>query len=75
MSQNKSTSELYKELHSSIEQEKMYWIRNDAKVRAAVTSKSYDEFREIVAAAHLKPISKKDITEKKQLSWNKSKMN
>ncbi|XP_018574473.1 coiled-coil domain-containing protein 103 [Anoplophora glabripennis] len=66
--------DMYKELQSSINKEKLYWIRNDAKLRAVVTSQSYDEFRDIVAAAHLKPLSKKDITEKRQMSWNKSKM-
>lgn len=36
---------LYQELKSSIDDEKMYWIRNDAKLKAVVTSKTYDEFR------------------------------
>lgn len=36
---------LYQELQSDIEKDKMYWIKNDAKLKAVVTSKSYDEFR------------------------------
>ncbi|XP_045479863.1 uncharacterized protein LOC123684592 [Harmonia axyridis] len=59
---------LYVELQNAIEQDKLYWIRNDAKIKAAVTSKSYDEFRELVAAAHLKALTKED-KERKQRSW------
>ncbi|KAL3288568.1 hypothetical protein HHI36_003007 [Cryptolaemus montrouzieri] len=59
---------LYVELQNAIEQDKLYWLRNDAKIRAAVSSKSYDEFREMVAAAHLKALTKED-KERKQRSW------
>lgn len=40
-----SNSDLYKELQTDLEKDKMYWVRNDAKLKAVVTSKSYDEFR------------------------------
>ncbi|KAK9873706.1 hypothetical protein WA026_002063 [Henosepilachna vigintioctopunctata] len=59
---------LYMELQNAIEQDKLYWLRNDAKIKAAVSSKSYDEFREYVAAAHLKSLTKED-KERKQRSW------
>lgn len=70
MSASKSESEkLYAELQKSINDEKLYWIRNDAKIRAAVTSKNYDEFREIVAAAHLRALNRKDM-QRKQRTWS-----
>ncbi|XP_044746379.1 uncharacterized protein LOC123307940 [Coccinella septempunctata] len=59
---------LYAELQNAIEEDKLYWLRNEAKIKAAVTSKSYDEFRELVAAAHLKALKKED-KERKQRSW------
>lgn len=40
-----NNSELYKELCADLEKDKIYWLRNDAKLKAVVTSKNYDEFR------------------------------
>lgn len=40
-----NNSDLYKELQSDLQKDKMYWIKNDAKLKAVVTSKNYDEFR------------------------------
>ncbi|KAF5300529.1 hypothetical protein FQR65_LT09150 [Abscondita terminalis] len=61
--------QLLEELKSAIHEDKLYWIRNDAKLKACITSKTYDEFRETVAAAHLMPLSKQDW--KKRLNtWN-----
>lgn len=40
-----NNSDLFKELQQDLEKDKMYWIKNDAKLKAVVTSKSYDEFR------------------------------
>ncbi|KAJ3649227.1 hypothetical protein Zmor_020980 [Zophobas morio] len=62
-------NKLLQELVAAVAEDKMYWVRNDAKIRAATTSKSYDEFRDIVAAAHLQPIKNKD-KERRQRSWN-----
>jgi hypothetical protein len=40
-----SNNKLYEELKSAIDEDKMYWVKNDAKLRAVVTSRTYDEFR------------------------------
>lgn len=40
-----ASANLYKELQTAINDDKKYWIKNDAKLRAVVTAKSYDEFR------------------------------
>lgn len=40
-----NSADLYKELQSAIDEDKMYWIKNDAKLRAVVAAKTYDEFR------------------------------
>lgn len=37
--------DLFEELQSAIEEDKRYWIQNDAKIRAVTTAKNYDEFR------------------------------
>lgn len=36
--------DLFNELQSAINADKRYWIRNDAKLRAIGSSKSYEEF-------------------------------
>ncbi|KAH1007948.1 hypothetical protein HUJ04_005119 [Dendroctonus ponderosae] len=61
---SRELKDLYLKLQSDLDSDKRYWIRNDAKLKAVVTSKSYDEFREIVEAAHLKPLSKEDCKKK-----------
>ncbi|XP_037953607.1 coiled-coil domain-containing protein 103 [Teleopsis dalmanni] len=50
----------------------LYELRNSAKLRAINTTKSYEEFKDIVDAAHLQPISKKDKMNAKTKSriWN-----
>ncbi|XP_059478501.1 coiled-coil domain-containing protein 103 isoform X2 [Neocloeon triangulifer] len=40
-----------------------YWLENDAKLRAITSAKSYEEFSDIVKAAHLKPLTKKELAE------------
>lgn len=35
-------------------------LQNDAKLRAVNSTKTYDEFKDIVDAAHLQPLSKSD---------------
>lgn len=40
---------LHEELQKAIDDDKMYWVQNDAKLRAVVTSKTYDEFRYEIA--------------------------
>ncbi|KAL5005856.1 hypothetical protein ScPMuIL_017014 [Solemya velum] len=64
---------LEREVHDAMSADSKYWVENDAKIRA-VTQKvgSYDEFRDIVLAAHLKPLEKDDkFTDIKfQQTWN-----
>ncbi|CAH1979666.1 unnamed protein product [Acanthoscelides obtectus] len=69
---NRMNMDLYKELQEKIDGDKMYWIRNDAKIRAVTTSKTYEEFKDYVAAAHLKSLSRQEIMDKKLLAWNKA---
>ncbi|KAK4884803.1 hypothetical protein RN001_001074 [Aquatica leii] len=61
--------QLLEELQLAISADKLYWIRNEAKIKACTTSKNYDDFRETVAAAHLMPVSKQDW-KKKLNTWN-----
>lgn len=42
---NNDNKQLLQELQSAIHEDKHYWCQNDAKLRAVVTSKSYEEFR------------------------------
>lgn len=63
---------LFENLHKAIENDKLYWIRNEAKIRACTTSKNYDEFREIVDAAHLRPVRREDKEKKARIGWNKA---
>ena len=54
---------LEKELALAVEADEKYLRENDAKFRAVNQRVgSYEEFRDIVGAAHLKPLERKDIT-------------
>ena len=54
---------LEKELALAVEADAKYVRENDAKFRAVEQRVgSYEEFRDIVNAAHLKPLERKDIT-------------
>lgn len=63
---------LKKELCSTVAADQEYRLRNDAKIRAMQQRvSSYDEFREIVNAAHLKPLQKKEkLNSKRVQPWN-----
>lgn len=37
--------DLNKTLQNNVDQDKIYWLRNDAKMRAVYSSQNYDEFR------------------------------
>ncbi|XP_061397797.1 coiled-coil domain-containing protein 103 [Musca vetustissima] len=52
----------------------LHSLRNDAKLRAVNNTKSYEEFKDIVDAAHLKPITKQDKMNAKTKNrlWNKA---
>ncbi|XP_050315957.1 uncharacterized protein LOC126750384 [Anthonomus grandis grandis] len=69
---NTELNDLYENLKNDLRKDKMYWIRNDAKLRAVVTAKSYDEFRDYVDAAHLKSVTREDGKRKASTSWNKA---
>ncbi|XP_054849591.1 coiled-coil domain-containing protein 103 [Eublepharis macularius] len=63
---------LEKELQEAVAADEKYQRENDAKFRA-VRQKvaSYEEFRDIVLASHLKPLEKKDkIGNKTKVLWN-----
>ena len=52
-------------LNHAVEKEDRYWRENDAKFRAVEQKvNSYEEFEEIVKAAHIKPMTE-DITQLK----------
>lgn len=52
---------LERELFNAVEADASYWRENDAKLRAMEQRvESYDQFRDMVAAAHIKPLDKKD---------------
>ncbi|CAD7012598.1 unnamed protein product [Ceratitis capitata] len=50
----------------------LYELRNDAKLRAVNSTQTYEEFKDIVDAAHLQPVSKQDKMNAKTKSrlWN-----
>jgi len=53
--------------------EDRYWQRNDAKFRAVhQRCSTYDEFRQIVEAAHLRPLDRNETLtlERRPISWN-----
>lgn len=43
--------------HDHVKCYEFYKLQNDAKFRAAISSKTYQEFKDIVDAAHLKPVN------------------
>ncbi|XP_013780733.1 coiled-coil domain-containing protein 103-like isoform X1 [Limulus polyphemus] len=54
-------NQLEAELHAAVEADARYWRENDAKFRAVNQRvASYDEFRDMVKAAHLKPLQRDD---------------
>ncbi|XP_052813841.1 coiled-coil domain-containing protein 103-like [Mya arenaria] len=64
---------LEQELENAVEGEARYWRENDAKFRAVHQKvATYDEFRDIVKASHLKPLEKEDkLTDIKFIQpWN-----
>ncbi|XP_039284757.1 coiled-coil domain-containing protein 103 [Nilaparvata lugens] len=66
---------LQEELQKAIDDDKRYWLENDAKFRAVDQGTiTYDEFRDIVKAAHLQPLECKDLknlsTSHKGCIWN-----
>ncbi|XP_025409862.1 coiled-coil domain-containing protein 103 [Sipha flava] len=60
------------ELIDNVEKDVRYWQQNDAKLRAVKNVSTYQEFSDIVKAAHLRPLTKKEIECKSNPSvvWN-----
>lgn len=60
-----------------VQQENVYNLQNDAKLRAVTSTKTYDEFKAIVDAAHLRPLDKSDKQNAKTKSrlWNTTAAN
>lgn len=46
--------------HNLIQVNELKKLQNDAKLRAINTTKTYDEFKDIVDAAHLQPLNRTD---------------
>ena len=68
-------SKLEETLKADMASDNLYWVRNDAKLRAAKQTASYEEFDQIVKASHLKPLSREDHLQKmdpqgKSRQWN-----
>jgi len=63
---------LENELIDNVEKDLRYWQQNDAKLRAVKSVSTYQEFTDIVKAAHLRPMSKKELEDKcnSSLLWN-----
>ncbi|KAK6960968.1 coiled-coil domain-containing protein 103 [Biomphalaria glabrata] len=52
---------LEEEVQTAVVNDERYWRENDAKIRAVEQRvPTYDDFRELVLAAHLKPLEKED---------------
>ncbi|KFV86611.1 Coiled-coil domain-containing protein 103, partial [Struthio camelus australis] len=65
-------SALEKELRAAVAADEKYERENSAKFRAVHQKvASYEEFRDIVLASHLKPLEKKDkMGKQRNLLWN-----
>lgn len=55
----KNIRKIHEKLQKEIDETERNELRNAAKLRAISTAKSYEEFRQIVNAAHLKPICRR----------------
>ncbi|CAH2097670.1 unnamed protein product [Euphydryas editha] len=58
------------QLKESVEKDRQHWRINDVKCDAIHTAKTYEEFADRVAAAHLRPLDKKDFAKKAKNGWN-----
>ncbi|XP_038218491.1 coiled-coil domain-containing protein 103 [Zerene cesonia] len=58
------------QLRQSMEEDRKYLRVNDVKCDAIHTAKSYEEFADRVAAAHLQPLEKSDYKNKTTRRWN-----
>ncbi|CAB3229670.1 unnamed protein product [Arctia plantaginis] len=58
------------QLKNCVEDDRKYWRVNSVKCDAIHTAKSYEEFADRVAAAHLRPLEKKDYKNQSVRGWN-----
>ncbi|KDR16713.1 coiled-coil domain-containing protein 103-like isoform X2 [Zootermopsis nevadensis] len=63
------------ELHAAIEEDAKYWRENDAKLKAVEQRvATFDEFRDLVKASHLKPLDRTEklnsLQPKRSSIWN-----
>ncbi|KAL1460937.1 hypothetical protein WDU94_012873 [Cyamophila willieti] len=70
-----NVKELEEQLESAIQADRKYWQQNEAKLKAVTDHvETYDEFKNLVDAAHLKPLDKSDKLNRDKLGqtiWNK----
>ncbi|KAL0811903.1 hypothetical protein ABMA28_009317 [Loxostege sticticalis] len=58
------------QLRNCVDEDRKHWQVNDVKCDAIYTARSYEEFADRVAAAHLRPLEKNDYKNKATRSWN-----
>ncbi|EFN81069.1 Coiled-coil domain-containing protein 103 [Harpegnathos saltator] len=62
---------LEEELHAALAADELYKLQNDAKLRAVEQGvPTYEHFRQMVNAAHLKPLDRNDVKPKIGVQWN-----
>jgi hypothetical protein len=68
------SSSFAKDLHSALDEDKKYKETDYMKKRAVKVAKSYDEFKDMVACAHLGTVSRKEVEElsEKKKGWKKT---
>ncbi len=75
MEQEKFTvdyNKIQNEVKNAVKAEKRYWTENDAKFRAiAQHVPTYEDFRQIVLASHLKPLDKGESLQENMTKGNK----
>ena len=65
-----NTKSLENELSAAVEKERSRVAVDEMKKRAIGTAKSYEEFKNLVACADLKPLAPQDISSKSAVSAN-----
>ncbi|XP_076174082.1 dynein axonemal assembly factor 19 [Ptiloglossa arizonensis] len=59
------------ELAEALKVDETYRLQNEAKLRAIEQNvPTYEDFRQMVNAAHLRPLERVDVTSKVKRSWN-----
>lgn len=68
------SSSFAKDIHSALDEDKKYKETDYMKKRAVKVAQSYDEFKGMVACAHLHTVSRKEVEElsEKKKGWKKS---